>query len=407
VADMLLRAHAAVDARDSDAWTPLHLAADNGHKEVVDMLLRAHASVNARDSDGLTPLHLAAYKGHKEVADVLLCAGAMVDALDDDNRTALRVAAKSKHLDVVRLLLEWRAVPHAIRPSLALAGKSTTYKRLRDVFDDTVPKTEQQLKSARAAWLAAADATNTDVVATHPTDQALVALQAANNNFVAAPDGQANEAASHAGGDPLEDFTGPTREAAIEHGGDKADKLRNRTASRRPIPPATDPQPSAGGGGCATPPPPFASPSSVPTATATASHAPLSAGAACSAVTPATLSAPPTVPAAGATAALRPQAAAPRPPNADVFAGARDWTITETADWLVECVARVYDAPRRAELQAIVRATAAEHGVTGESLVSSPNVHKIAVCLLGDWGGRLGVVASVTSFIEKVQLYAV
>ena len=222
-----------------------------------------------------------------------------------------------------------------------------------------------------------------------------------------AGDVEASKAASDAGGDPLEDFTGPTREAAIEHGGDKADKLRNRTASRRPIPPATDPQPSAGGGGCATPPPPFASPSSVPTATATASHAPLSAGAACSAVTPATLSAPPTVPAAGATAALRPQAAAPRPPNADVFAGARDWTITETADWLVECVARVYDAPRRAELQAIVRATAAKHSVTGESLVSSPNVHKIAVCLLGDWGGRLGVVASVTSYIEKVQLYAV
>jgi len=230
--------------------------------------------------------------------------------VDDDNRTALRVAAKSKHLDVVRLLLEWRAVPHAIRPSLALAGQSTTYKQLRDAFDDTVPKTTQQLESARAAWLAAADATNTNVVAAHPTDQALVALQAACDNFVAAPDGEANEAASHAGGDPLEDFTGPTREAAIGHGGDKANELRNRTASRPPIPPATDLPPSAGGGGCATPPPPFASPSSVPTATATASHAPLSAGARCSAATPAGLPAPPTAPAAGSTAPRQPPAAA-------------------------------------------------------------------------------------------------
>jgi len=70
-------------------------------------------------------------------------------------------------------------------------------------------------------------------------------------------------------------------------------------------------------------------------------------------------------------------------------------------------VARVYDAPQRAALHAIVRAAAEEHGVTGESLVESPDVHKMAVCLLGDWGGRLGVVASVTSFIERMQRFAV
>jgi len=125
-----------------------------------------------------------------------------------------------------------------------------------------------------------------------------------------AGDGEASKAASDAGGDPLEYFTGATWEAAIGHGGDKADELRNRTASRPPIPPATDLPPSAGGGGCATPPPPFASPSSVPTATATASHAPLSAGAACSAATPAALPAPPTAPAAGSTAPRQPPAAA-------------------------------------------------------------------------------------------------
>jgi len=126
-----------------------------------------------------------------------------------------------------------------------------------------------------------------------------------------AGDVEASKAASDAGGDPLEDFTGATQEAAIGHGGDIAAALRNRAAARPAIPPAADLPPSAGGGGHATPPAPFASPSSVPTATATASYAPLSAGAGCNASTPAALPVPPTVPVAGATAPRQPRAAAP------------------------------------------------------------------------------------------------
>ena len=70
-------------------------------------------------------------------------------------------------------------------------------------------------------------------------------------------------------------------------------------------------------------------------------------------------------------------------------------------------MARVYDAPERAALQTIMQAAAAEHCVTGESLVRSPDAHEMALCLFGYWGGCLGAVASVTSFIEKVQRFAV
>jgi len=222
-----------------------------------------------------------------------------------------------------------------------------------------------------------------------------------------AGDGEASEAASDARCALLEDFKGATPEAAVEHGGDKADELRNRAALRPAISPAIDPLPSAGGGGRATPPPPFAPPFSVPIATATASHPPLSTGAGCNAAAPAALPAPPTVPTEGATAAPWPHAAAPRPSDADFFAGARDWTGTETAHRLVEYVARVYDAPERAALQTIVLATAAEHGVTGESLLEGPDVHEMAVCLLGYWGGRLEVVTSATSLIENTRRFAV
>jgi len=44
-----------------------------------------------------------------------------------------------------------------------------------------------------------------------------------------------------------------------------------------------------------------------------------------------------------------------------------------------------------------------DHCVTGESLVRSPDPHATAICLVGEWAARHGVVVSVTSFIEDAQ----
>jgi len=44
-----------------------------------------------------------------------------------------------------------------------------------------------------------------------------------------------------------------------------------------------------------------------------------------------------------------------------------------------------------------------DHCVTGESLVRSPDPHATAICLVGEWAARHGVVVSVTSFIEDAE----
>jgi ankyrin repeat protein len=56
-------------------WTPLHLAAIDGHKEIVELLIGAGADVNAKvvsgAAQGKTPLDAANETNNKETADLL------------------------------------------------------------------------------------------------------------------------------------------------------------------------------------------------------------------------------------------------------------------------------------------------------------------------------------------------
>lgn len=48
-------------------WTPLHAAANKGHKNCVQLLLDFVAAVDQPDRESMTPLHWAAKRGHREV----------------------------------------------------------------------------------------------------------------------------------------------------------------------------------------------------------------------------------------------------------------------------------------------------------------------------------------------------
>ncbi|VEL18726.1 unnamed protein product [Protopolystoma xenopodis] len=56
--------------------------------------------------NGLNALHLAAKEGHVEVVRELLARGAIVDAATKKGNTALHIASLAGHFDVVKMLVE-------------------------------------------------------------------------------------------------------------------------------------------------------------------------------------------------------------------------------------------------------------------------------------------------------------
>lgn len=109
VVELLLTNKADVNATDDSGRTPLHLAVTNGNTDTVKLLLANQAKINTRDIYGTTPLHYAADKGHLEVVKLLLSSGANVYVTNSVGETPLMMAAKIRNenlsADVSKLLL--------------------------------------------------------------------------------------------------------------------------------------------------------------------------------------------------------------------------------------------------------------------------------------------------------------
>ncbi|XP_028824088.1 caskin-2 isoform X2 [Denticeps clupeoides] len=93
--------------------TPLHLAARNGHKDIIRLLLRAGIYINSSTKSG-TALHDAALYGKTEVVRLLLEAGIDVNIRNTCNHTALDVVNQftTSHAsrDIKQLLRDATAV---------------------------------------------------------------------------------------------------------------------------------------------------------------------------------------------------------------------------------------------------------------------------------------------------------
>ena len=105
-----------VNSNAYDGWTPLHLAAFFGRRDVVEWLLDHGAAANAQSRNSLrnTAPHAALAGGHEQVALLLIERAAPIDAQDAGGHTPLHIAAESGLLGPAKALLERGADPHAV-----------------------------------------------------------------------------------------------------------------------------------------------------------------------------------------------------------------------------------------------------------------------------------------------------
>jgi ankyrin repeat protein len=101
------------NARDSDANTPLILAAPRSlfgkERKIVEALVKAKAQVNAVNKDGVSALMVAASAGRDGMVRLLIENDASVDARDNDGWTALMYAADAGEWSATKELIEAKA----------------------------------------------------------------------------------------------------------------------------------------------------------------------------------------------------------------------------------------------------------------------------------------------------------
>lgn len=122
----LLELNVSVDAaRSSDGMTALHLAAKNGNLAILEELIEKKADIEERCHNGASPLFVAAQNGHNEIIIKLLRSGCDVfwhhatDPTKEDSRHVIYpifAASQNGHTHTVKLLLDNEFTDYARDP---------------------------------------------------------------------------------------------------------------------------------------------------------------------------------------------------------------------------------------------------------------------------------------------------
>uniref|UniRef100_A0AAR2JTD2 Ankyrin 1, erythrocytic a n=1 Tax=Pygocentrus nattereri TaxID=42514 RepID=A0AAR2JTD2_PYGNA len=94
------------DVLSKTGFTPLHIAAHYENLNVAQLLLNRGANVNFTPKNGITPLHIASRRGNVIMVRLLLDRGATIDAKTKDELTPLHCAARNGHVRIIEILLE-------------------------------------------------------------------------------------------------------------------------------------------------------------------------------------------------------------------------------------------------------------------------------------------------------------
>jgi ankyrin repeat protein len=90
----------------------LHIFAHNGsYSDVLEFLNEGKIDIEAQDPKGKTALHLAAEEGHYQIVELLLQRGAKIDTKDHAGYTPLKLAQEKGHITTKVCLVRWGERP--------------------------------------------------------------------------------------------------------------------------------------------------------------------------------------------------------------------------------------------------------------------------------------------------------
>ncbi len=110
VCKFLLEEGAKVNTKDSLGYTPLLWATTNGHWATCKHLIEKEAPVETMTNTDDTPLMRAATKGHTAIVELLIDNGAEINAYNGNDDTPLMLAARYEHPEVCILLIKKGAI---------------------------------------------------------------------------------------------------------------------------------------------------------------------------------------------------------------------------------------------------------------------------------------------------------
>lgn len=94
-----------IDTVDETKRSALHIAAKEGHSNLLEYLADKDWALDARDKLLTTPLHQASNAGHSNIVSYLLSRGSDPRCIDISGRSALLYAACSNNSQIIDLLL--------------------------------------------------------------------------------------------------------------------------------------------------------------------------------------------------------------------------------------------------------------------------------------------------------------
>lgn len=108
VIDILLKKGAKPNVTSSSkGYTPLHIAVQFGHMELVQRLLNVKSvEIDATDQQGMTALHTAISRGYEDICRYLIDKGASINISTKQGHTCLHLAANAVNINIVSLICQ-------------------------------------------------------------------------------------------------------------------------------------------------------------------------------------------------------------------------------------------------------------------------------------------------------------